>query len=337
MKLRKRSKKYLEIIEEYEPIQLAERKAKRYFVDLAGHFSKSRVGNPDTVALAKKYSANLLYGLDQYKSFRYHYFTYWVQSIHAELQQDKNLLLQVCDRALKFFQSKNYPIPNIIVFIFGFQKRISIALATKDYALAHRSVALGMELMENSPYNYSYCLVYKAMIGFHQSDAQLVLEAIQESQDYRSFKQQAEQWHIIDAFAHFLDIETGQNFRLGKFLNQVPIFSQDKSGLNITIIVIQVLHYIKQGEFGKVIDRADALKKYHSRYLKKDHTYRSNCFIKMILTLPAQNFHPVAIERHTASTFKRLQAFQEGSDVEIAPYERLWEEVTKCLQFQHAK
>ena len=331
------SKKYLDIIEEYEPIQLAERKANRSFVHLASHFAKSRVGNQETKALAKKYAGELLHGLSQYNSFRYHYFTYWIQSIHAQLQKDNTLLLEICDRALRFFQGKSYPIPQNILFIFGFEKRASLALETKDYDLAGRAVKMGMDLMQNSPYNYSICLIYKAMIGFHKGDNELVHEAIQESQDYRNFAQQKEQWHIIDAFAHFLDIEGATKFKLGKFLNQVPLFSQDKQGLNITIIVIQVLHYIKQNQFGNLIDRFDALQKYTTRHLKRDHTYRSNCFLKMILLLPAKNFHPVAIERHAATILKKMDKYQESGDVEIVPYERLWREVMKCLEFQYVK
>lgn len=327
--------KYFEIVEEYEQVQLMERKAQRYFTKLAYHFTKSRVGKPESIQLAERYSRILESNLEDYQSFRYRYFTYLIRSINAELKKDKSQLEAICNEALIFFQGKSYPIPHVILFFFGFQKRITLAIETKDFAFAHRSIKMGKELMGASPINYSLCLIYQALLGFHQDDDELVAASIYESQEFRNFPTQKEQWLIIDAFAHFLNINIDSGFRLGKFLNEVPVYSQDKKGLNITIIVIQLLFYVKQRKFDALIDRIDALNVYRSRYLKRDHTFRSSCFLKMMLTIPLQNFHPVAVERHTAPLFKKLQSYREGVDLEIVPYERLWKEVLSCVEEYH--
>ena len=66
-----------------------------------------------------------------------------------------------------------------------------------------------------------------------------------------------EQWYLREAYLHFL-IRMGKidpqvlkerpmkPFSLNKFLNSVPFHSKDKSGQNITILVIQILFLLSQ-------------------------------------------------------------------------------------------
>lgn len=64
-----------------------------------------------------------------------------------------------------------------------------------------------------------------------------------------------------------------------RFLNDVPIFSKDKRGMNIPILIFHILYLILTKRYNDVIDRIVRIEKYTTRYLKKDDNYRSNCFI----------------------------------------------------------
>ena len=75
---------------------------------------------------------------------------------------------------------------------------------------------------------------------------------------------------IHGAYFYFLD-QIGElnnasrrikQFRLNRFLNSVPNYSKDKQGLNVTILVLQVLIQISRREFGHVIDRMEPLGTY---------------------------------------------------------------------------
>lgn len=49
----------------------------------------------------------------------------------------------------------------------------------------------------------------------------------------------------------------------------------------------------------------------------------------MILEIPLQNFHPVAIRRHTEKYWQRLKKVplelsHQSREIEIIPYEKLW-------------
>jgi len=155
-----------------------------------------------------------------------------------------------------------------------------------------------------------------------------------------------ETWTVFKAYIHFLIIQEKiilisedkefAKFRLGKFLNEVPTFSQDKRGRNISILVIQIIFTIVQKNYNRAINRIETIEKYTSRYLKKDTSFRSNCFIKMLLEIPKEGFHRVAVERKANKYRVRLsemplEVANQSHSIEIIPYEDLWEMVLNIL------
>ena len=81
----------------------------------------------------------------------------------------------------------------------------------------------------------------------------------------------------------------------------------------------------------------DAVQKYCSRYLRREDTYRSNCFIKMLMLIPVVNFHSKAIDRRVAPLVEKLarvplEISPQALDLEIIPYEDLWEILMGALK-----
>lgn len=159
------------------------------------------------------------------------------------------------------------------------------------------------------------------------------------------YQQITERWKINEAFVHFLilkgKIEPTQEddkhkFRINKFLNEVPRHSKDKRGTNITILVLQILFLLEQERYEDIFERIEPLRMYTSRYLRKDDTFRGNCFIKMLMQLPAGRFHKEAVKRKAAPYLKKLESIpldvaKQTAELEIIPYEELWEYVMESL------
>jgi hypothetical protein len=162
-----------------------------------------------------------------------------------------------------------------------------------------------------------------------------------------------EQWKLREAYLHFLIkseiIKIDDNlkkdikpFSLSKFLNSVPFHTKDKSGQNITIIIIQVLFLLLDNKYGKIIDKIDSLTQYTYRYLHRDETFRSNCFIKMLLLMIKADFHPVRTESLTSELIKKLKnshliTDEKSTQVEIIPFDYLWELIVDILKEKQAK
>jgi hypothetical protein len=126
------------------------------------------------------------------------------------------------------------------------------------------------------------------------------------------------------------------SFRISKFLNEVPVYSKDKRGLNIAILIIQFLFLLHKRRYSELIDRADALKQYCYRYLRKDDTFRSHCFIRMLLQIPRADFNRIRTERYAESYMKKLKSVplivsDQSIEVEVIPYDDLWEMTLELL------
>lgn len=158
---------------------------------------------------------------------------------------------------------------------------------------------------------------------------------------------QLEQWKIKTAFVSYL-VSVGKideeiiashpmpKFRLKRFLNDIEIYSKDKRGANIAVHIVELLFYLKEKNKAKILDRLDSLTKYSYRYLRNDSTLRSNCFIKMLLKLPEADYNPIRTQRYVSKYQKKLnenplEITLKSTEVEIIPYEQLWEMVIDVI------
>ena len=154
------------------------------------------------------------------------------------------------------------------------------------------------------------------------------------------FPLRVEQWKIKEAFVQFLcavnlvskELQASlplKPFRMRRFINQIEMYSTDKRGSNISIQVVQLLFYLKEKKYGKVAERLETLTQYTYRYLRKDDTLRSNCFIKMLLKLPEAEYNAIRTKRYVNKYWKRLQGASfkfslQSTETEVIPYEHLW-------------
>jgi hypothetical protein len=125
-------------------------------------------------------------------------------------------------------------------------------------------------------------------------------------------------------------------FKLGKFLNTTPVFSKDKRGINVSILLMHIAFLLQRKDYNAIIDRIDSLNQYAYRYLRKDDSFRSNCMIKMVIQMAKADFNPIRTARYTADLRKQLghvtlAGSGENIEVEIIPFEVLWEIMTKAL------
>jgi len=162
---------------------------------------------------------------------------------------------------------------------------------------------------------------------------------------YDDFKQS---WYLKEAFIQFLirvdkinlgntQVDKLRPFRIGRFLNEVPEFTKDKRGLNITIHIIQMLFLIVDEKYDAVLDKLSALKQYNFRYLKGTEYARPRNFIKMLLKIPDGNYNANRIrlkahKYHQILLASPMDFTEKSMSIEIIPYEQLWEEILSIFE-----
>ncbi len=219
---------------------------------------------------------------------------------------DYENIIKYCDEALATFP-ENHPNKRSLHFAFIHKKIPSlIALGRLNEA---KEIAIEIsQMVPVGNFNWKLALLKRIIVCFHAEDYQEAYQlfksyqqqekkSIKSKRSKSSSKTMFEFWNIIQGYLYFL-IHRGQvepydneRFYLGKFLNEMPIYSRDKAGHNISILIVQILIRMQKEKYGYIIDHVESLREYARRYTRNPETKRANIFINMIVKMNNAKFH----------------------------------------------
>ena len=281
--------------------------------------------------------------------FNYRLYSSWI--VFYWLKQDYHKQLEICKRALKSIRTSNQK-DSIHGLSFINYKGIA-ELNLRDYKSAENTLNSILYEYPLTPGKVhwlniqNYLFLVKILRRKYYDAFEILYKVVNLRNFKKTDKKWREPWLIKEAYINLLikigkiDLEKLQGkkirkFRLSKFVNDVPLFFKDKRGQNVSILIAQFIFLLIENKTNAMHDRLDGLKQYSYRYLRNDSTFRSNCFIKMLLKIPGAGFHPVRVENHTKDLKKKLLSTpmmisEQSYEVEIIPYEDLWEIVMEIL------
>ena len=339
--------KYSKLVELYSEIAHAEDLAMQYYEHTSVLLNRDSKNAQEVIKLCDEYEIRLKPLIAKYDWYRLHFMYYTIILRRESLKGDQNQILKICDRAISFLEGKKFISEQFIGSFY--YNRLMALIQLKRYGEGQVEANRCMSIFEEGSvrwYNaHHYCFLF-SMHTEQYKKAHLIRDRVTSSKEFgRQYQNREETWHLHGAYLYYLNLRGYlnlsknspiSNFRIRKFLNEVPVFSMDKSGYNIPILIIQILIQINQGKYDQLTDKIEAIEKYGTRYLRRDSNYRSNCFIKMLLQIPKQHFHRVAVERHTRSLVAKLRAvplekINQPFEIEIIPYEQLWKMALESL------
>lgn len=340
---------YNDLYHKYWRILSFEDLAEELYANLSANYVQDKSVKTKTQEAAVQFYAELQPAVDEYGTYRLLLYSGLVRLIIHSSINDYEQLLGVCDDMLDKFSQKPYT-AGVPIQIFNYQQLICL-IQLGDYPRGQQAAPRALQYIERGSYNWFKYNELLLQLSFYTDNFQGGCEVLETVFNEKAFDalpaSTKEIWHINLAFAVFLqregkiilppDDSVFNHFRLGKFLNTIPIFSKDKRGMNVPILIVQMLLLLQEQKDDAVIDRIEAMKKYCSRYLKENELFRSNCFINMLLEIPLQNFHPIAIRRHTEKYWQRLiktplEMAHQSHEIEIIPYEKLWNIILEHLE-----
>ncbi len=313
-------------------------------------FIKSEAMKPELVPIAKQYAKQLKALCRKNDSFVLHFNMYRVWFWSYRIAGNYRSTLRVCEKAEQYMEEN--PL---------FSQKIKSA----ELALIKMNCFMHLQDNKNGFINAEKCdhlfdedsinrllfLEYYFLLAMHTGKyvqaVDIFNRAVQHPKYSEDFPKHLEKWRIFEAFLNYISTSEQnvpialypkkKKFNLPKFLNELPIYSKDKRGFNVLILIIQVLFLLEKQEYVKIIDRTEALKTYRSRYLRKDIDFRSSCFIKMLLIMEKKDFEKTKTKIHTEPLFQMLKKTRiryEGSltELEVIPYEQLWDRILKNLK-----
>ncbi len=254
---------------------------------------------------------------------------------------DYKNIIKYCDEALSSFPSDHM---NGIALKFAYmQKKLTALIALGDLDKAKTLAKEACTMMTIGNFNWHLAFLRRITVCLYSGDYQEAYDLYKaHAKQNCSFPVLVEYWKIIWGYLFFL-IQVGkieaykkERFHLGKLLNEVPIYSRDKAGNNINLLIIQIITRIYREQYSQLIDRMEALESYARTYTQKPETKRANIFIKMILKMDKATYHRVATERNTKQLYKQLLEtplrLGQNLAIEVIPYEVLWTEILNLLE-----
>lgn len=337
------------LVHRLDDIYRNENLAEEHYTELVIRYVNSKATQSDVHEQAKLYYAAISPALREYGTYRLHFCGRLIEVIVHTSMNDYVRTVEVCGDAIRFFEAKSY-LANIPLQAFLYQEMVCY-VQLKDYAQGKVAAARGLKLLEEGTFNWFKYQELLLLLSLHAAEYQEAYVVFHRAVRHRRFGALPagirQSWKIFEAYLYYLH-ENKQlmpeandpvfnRFRMSRFLNETPLFARDKRGMNIPILIFQILYLILVRRYDETIDRIEALEKYASRYLKKDDTYRSNCMIKMLLQIPASNFHRAAVSRNAEKFYRLLSEVpldfaQQAHEVEIIPYEALWEMALASLE-----
>ncbi len=181
----------------------------------------------------------------------------------------------------------------------------------------------------------------------YQGAFELFLEVLENRAYKRQKLHMEENWRILHAYLYFfykqglidtqnMDetlVKRFTNFRLNRFMHEMPVYTRDKRGYNVTLLSLQALLWLQQKKLDRFFDKIEALKTYNYKYLRRNQTYRSHCYLRMLIRLSVFGEKRIERDRPTQTLLRKMQSFpMKTLEVEIVPYEHQWEFALALMQ-----
>jgi hypothetical protein len=333
---------YNEYLKRYQADTLAE---EYYSTMLVEFFWSKKRENAGLQAMGRQYIAELSPLVENYDSYPLNLCYRLIRLIVVKSKNDHDAAIEICREALSFFESK----PKYSATAKGIFMRQLFLLywQQKRYEAGEELLKKAVKFTREGAVGWFTNHDYFFLLCLHSRKYQRAREVLEFVMNHSRFiglsSYYQERWLIYQAYIYYLGgigkIEglQDQKFKLTKFLNEVPTFSVDKRSRNIPILIVQILFLILYKRYNEAIDRMEAINQYCNRHLKKDDTFRSNCFIHMLLKIIEASFHRAGAERKTANLHKRLSSVplevaEQVYETEIIPYEDLWDMALNSLE-----
>lgn len=346
---RKKHKYYESIIFEKLEVLKQELITEKYYSDISQEYVVKKSSDNDKLKLKlEKYTKELSEYEKQNKTYIICLYYYKILIAKHLLDKNYNKAKVIGIKGLEYFSKEDIRTP---VAEFLFRQTIHIChIQLAEYDEAILKIKQNLEIA--TPYKFNW---YKewgyyfgwAVITKNYDEMVKATYTATHNKKLVQYPMLLETWRIKEAYVQMLikldmvsekalELYPLRGFRINKFLNDVPKYSKDKRGLNVSILIAHFMHLLIAKKYDLLINKIENLRLYSYRYLRNDSTLRSNCFIKMISKIPDTNYHPQALTRHTKKLYTKLVGSKYSytdnpTEIEVIPYENLWEIVLEIL------
>ncbi|GAB3199571.1 hypothetical protein ABID22_002378 [Pontibacter aydingkolensis] len=167
--------------------------------------------------------------------------------------------------------------------------------------------------------------------------ASLLLDKVFTNNSYSKISATAkERWQLYQAYLSIINGNLYLKKISNPYLISLPEYSKDKQGFNVAILILQFFYFLQRRDLEALLYRIESLKKYVHTHLKDTFSLRSKLFLKLLILSVTEDFDAESIRKKGRKNFEKLSDMPPPGDayaeIEIVPYEHLWELILDVLQ-----
>jgi hypothetical protein len=214
-------------------------------------------------------------------------------------------------------------------------------LQSRQYERGLELAAKNVKLLEQYSANWFGFMENYVLLAIHSKQYQLaenLLKDVIESEHLRKLSDASiERWELYRRYFVFLVghvVGERQPALKSEVTAKLLILPNDKAGFNLALLVLDVLEKLSEGEMDELEVQAERVRKYAQKYLRGEKAERPRLFMRLLLLALTKQNAREAREQGQA-LLEKLRAEPLPGDafteVEIVPYEHLWEHVLQSL------
>jgi hypothetical protein len=273
-----------------------------------------------------------------------------VWTYRYEMLQDYEAMIEVCTRAEQYMKDNPTYYQEDKQATFQI-KKMSAFLHLKDYKRGKINAEKSLQSFEEGSDIWFQFMEYYLLLAMHSENYINALAIIAKAMLHVKFRrldnEGRERWKVYEVYINYivevygdtnpvLRRQNRKTFRVQKFLTDPILYPKEMRIFTIFMLIAQLLFNIETKQYANANDLIDRLKNYANRQLKKEEFYRLIQFIRLLQQLSKANFKLDELS-NTEKYVTRLHEFPftyRGlvSELEVLPYEKLWEIVVSRLK-----
>jgi hypothetical protein len=326
----------------------AECKAQEYNDRVTIKFARSSAEQPEMIGEIEQYSKELAQLREKYDSKNLNYNYFRMQTLSYQVSRDYNSAVRVCNEAEEYLLKRFYLSNNTQLGEFLLQK-LSCYLNLRKYDDGKQTVERLEKLYPTVNPNWFIIMelyFYLSMHTEHFHEAESVYNQVMANPRFVfQPEHKKEHWKLLDLYLQFaLSLNSNASnstqtvsLDVNKFLRNVPLYTKDKKGFNVAILILHIIILLENNEFGEIIGRMDALRTYRTRYLRSSSNKQSSLFFRMLQIMETNNFSYELTKQKSQKYFERMKStsaeYNEIQDgLQVLPFDWLWNKILEMLK-----
>lgn len=245
------------------------------------------------------------------------------------IQNDKKNLSEICQTAIKALNKKRFT-PSATAYAVFSIHQIPIYLEGRNFSKGLDLINQSYKYTPKGGNNWFSVHSYEVILEFMRLKLDRVSELIENNTNYPNSLVR-ERYELYRAY---LSIFQEGSFKVNRFLNSTIQFSRDKRGYNIAIVIVKMLHLVKQRRHEEFIDLMERVDQYRRDWVRDKELSRSRIFLKILLTLPKSHFREAQFKLNTKRHLRELKKVDiktSSIEVELIDYEFLYDKVVSFI------